>query len=349
MRILLRWIGRLLLLAFALVALLLAPVGYAEIACQRPATASGYTPIITDPAWQRAESRTLMTYPEWHIVHAYDDYAKVIATGDPHDFGYVRAIRGFWSSLCPLMEASANMGGITGETKLTIYTIGVSFTAEMLAKAAYEETLGRLATLIRGETRAPLDNLSAEQAAAYARFLQQVPWYKWDFLADAAALDAAATDSFRDRERDFALGTEYRAKAAYAGVIAQAVAEVGEDQLRLRSVVTGLSPEALAALDGVTVVEALPEGIVIETDRYRAFTRIAETIATAGGDFTEIAGNDRILYTALSANPTEPGALHSFPRQGYGDTRHLILLPVADLAERLRAPGGPAPEHVHDY
>jgi hypothetical protein len=337
------------LLAVALIALLLAPVGYAEIACQRPASASGYAPIITDPDWQRAESRTLMTYPEWHIVHAYDDYAKVIASGDPHDFGFFRAVRGFWSSLCPLMEASADMGGITGETKLTIYTIGVSFTAEMLAKAAYEETLGRIATLIRGEARAPLDALSAEQAAAYARFLQQVPWYKWDFLSDAASLDAAATDVFRDRERRFALGTEYRAKAAYAGFIAQAVAEVGEDQLRLRSVVTGLSSEALAAIDGMTVVETLPAGVLIETDRYRAFTRIAEAVAAAGGDFIEIAGNDEILYTALSANPTESDALHSFARQGYGDYRHLILLPVTELAERLRAPGGPAPEHVHDY
>jgi hypothetical protein len=26
--------------------------------------------------WQRPEGRTLMTYPEWHIVHAYEDYAE---------------------------------------------------------------------------------------------------------------------------------------------------------------------------------------------------------------------------------------------------------------------------------
>ena len=68
------------------------------------------------------------------------------------------------------------MGEITTDTKLTIYTIGVSFTAELLAKAAYEETLGRIATLIRGAARAPLDDVSAGQARDYAAVRQQVPW-----------------------------------------------------------------------------------------------------------------------------------------------------------------------------
>ena len=39
--------------------------------------ADTYTPIVPE-ADRRPESRTLLTYPEWHIVHAYDDYAAVI-------------------------------------------------------------------------------------------------------------------------------------------------------------------------------------------------------------------------------------------------------------------------------
>ena len=37
------------------------------------------------------------------------------------------------------------------------------------------------------------------------------------------------------------------------------------------------------------------------------------------------------------------------PRQGYGDWRHLIFLPVSELADRLRALGDLQLEHVHDY
>jgi hypothetical protein len=53
--------------------------------------------------WQRPEGRTLMTYPEWHIVHAYEDYAAVIRTGDPDDFGFLSSIGDFWSSTCALV------------------------------------------------------------------------------------------------------------------------------------------------------------------------------------------------------------------------------------------------------
>ncbi len=349
MRTLWRWTKRLVLALFALVLLLLLPVGYVEVACTGEAqTGEPYVPLVA-PEWRRPESRTLTTYPEWHIVHAYDDYARVVATSDPHDFGYLRAIAGFWTSLCPLKAQADGMGGMTGDQKMTIYTIGVSFTAELLAKAAYEETLGRLATLARGPDRAPLDDVSAQQAARYAKFLQQVPWYKWDFIADVEELRSKGGDGVRDRERRLALGLEYRAKAGYARQIEAAVAGMGEDAVRMRSVVTGIAIDDLAGIDGVRVVGDLENGIEIETDRYRAFTRIAADLAEAGGNFIEIAGNDDILFTAISPAPTADNALHSFLRQASGDYRHLILIPVADLSERLRQPGALRIEHVHDY
>ena len=152
MRRFLKWLLRLGLVAVVLIAGLLAPVAYNELACIPAAKPETYTPRLP-PEHRRAESRTLMTYPEWHIVHAYDDYAQVISAGDPHEFGYMQAIGGFWSSLCALSHESAEHGGFTTQSKQTIYVIGVSFTAELLAKAAYEETLGRLAAWWRGPPR----------------------------------------------------------------------------------------------------------------------------------------------------------------------------------------------------
>jgi hypothetical protein len=344
-----RWLGRALLALVVLAVLLLLPVGYVELACTGPEPEPSAREPIVAPEWRRAESRTLTTYPEWHIVHAYDDYARVIADGDPHDFGYLRAIAGFWTSLCPLKKRSGEMGGMTGDQKMTIYTIGVSFSAEMLAKAAYEETLGRIATLVRGEPRAPLDDVSADQAREYAAFLQQVPWYKWDFAADIAELEASGTDSARDRERRFALGTEYAVKALYAKQIEAAVAGLGADALRMRSVVTDICTAELAAIEGVSVIGEGAAGVEIETDRYRLFTRIAERIAAAGGNFVEIAGNGTILFTAISGQSGNADAVFSFVRQGYGDYRHLLVVPVATLADRLRNLGDLSLEHIHDY
>lgn len=350
MRRLFKWFFRLVLLLALLVGGLLLPVGYVEMACIRKPVDASYAALLPEEH-HRPESRTLLTYPEWHIVHAYDDYAKVISEGDPHEFGFISAIRGFWSSLCELSYASADHGGFPVETKQMVYTIGVSFTAELLAKAAYEETVGRLVTLTRDAPRAPLDDVSARQAAAYAEFLQQVPWYQWDFAMDAQELADRTTGSLRDTERLLALSLEYGVKTIYAGVIEQAVANVGADELTLRMVVRDTTPEALAAYEGVTVIGPLGDGIEIETPRYRVLTKILQRMAQDGVNFTEIAGNDDILFTATAPGGRKDDALYSFPRQGYGDFRHLILLKVGDLAEALRdmRTGPLTLEHIHDY
>ena len=94
----LRWLGRLLLVLVLGLALLLAPVAYNDLACTAPTDSEDYAAILP-PEQHRAEARTLLTYPEWHIVHAYDDYARVIGDGDPHDYAFLPAITGYWSSL----------------------------------------------------------------------------------------------------------------------------------------------------------------------------------------------------------------------------------------------------------
>lgn len=349
MSFLFRWIKRLFLLALIAVIGLMTPIIYTETACRGTPIADTYTPIVAE-ADRRPESRTLLTYPEWHIVHAYDDYAAVIRAGDPHDFGYVSSITGFWTSLCALSETAASHGGVPWETKQMVYTIGVSFSAELLLKAAYEETVGRVATLIRGKTHAPLDDLSAAQAGDYATFLQQVPWYKWDFTADAAALDAAATTTPRDIERRLALGLEFRAKAAYARMIEAAVAGVGADALTMRVIVKDIAPDALAQMAGVQVIAQRPAGLEIETPRYRAFTELAKQLAAQGANFVEIAGNNDILYTAITDTPDDLGALHRFARQGNAGYRHLLLVKVSELANILRNSDATAQiEHIHDY
>ncbi len=345
-----RWLRRGLLALAALVVALVAPVIYVETACMPDEEVRSTTTLVPEE-FVRPEARTLMTYPEWHIVHAYDDYAAVIAEGDPHDYAYLRSIRDYWRSLCALSRASASLGGVDAGTRQMVYVIGSSFTLELALKAVYEETVGRVATLVRGEARASLDDLSATQARNYATFLQQVPWYRWDFAGDAQALSNERGEGFRETERALALGLEYRAKAAYAEVIEQAVANVGPDALRLRMVLTGLAADRLAGLEGVAVIGPAGEGLEIETPRYRALTRLLADFAEDGAEFREIAGNDEILLTVLSNVPVLPDALHSFARQGHGDHRHLLFVKVADLAETLRglADRGLTLEHIHDY
>ncbi len=348
MRAVLRWAGRLALGLLLVVVALLSPVAYVELACRGAPVADAREPLLP-PEHRRSEARTVMTYPEWHIVYAYQDYAAVIRAGDPHDYRFLPEIRRFWRSACVANRAAASLGGADWTTRQTIHVIGMSFTAELLLKAMYEEALGRVATWVRGPGRSPLDELSAAQAAAYADFLHQVPWYRWDFARDAAALEAARTDAFRDGERELALGIEYGVKGAYAQAIGAAVAATGFDELTMRSVVANLTPEELGGIEGVTVIAERPEGVEVETPRYEAFNLLARDLAARGAEFVEVAGNDQIMLTALTRDD-EPvaGEILRLLRQGEGGWRHLVLIPVSDLATAL-ARSRLAVEHVHDY
>jgi hypothetical protein len=323
------------------------PIVWIEAMCRpdRSAVVTTYQPILPSQS-RRPESNTLLTWPEWQIVHAYEDYAKVISTGDPHDYAFLPEVGRFWSSLCTVSQASGPHGGVPFDTKTMLYTIGVSFTLELGFKALYEETFGRVAALLRGPERAELDNLSARMSTDYAVFLYQLPWYRWDFDADATTLGENSTPGFRNWERRIALGTEFRGKAAYAQLIAAAVAATGQDELTMRSIVTGLSAADLEKIPDVSVIQSRPEGIEIETPRYHEFTKLAVMLAAKGTRFVEIAGNDDVLYTSLSPNQAEPGSMMDWPRQGFGDFRHLHLVKVSDLSAALLAK---TVEHIHDY
>jgi hypothetical protein len=341
------------------VAVLLSPVAYVETFCRADMAAQDYQPLITDPAFQRAEANSYLTYPEWHIVYAYEGLAKTLETTDEHAFDYSASIAGFWRSFCALNRQANRHGGGDFNTRATIHVIGVSYTLELLMKAAYEETIGRLFSVIRGPEKTPQDLFAARMAADYAKFLQQVPWYKYDFETAKAELWAEPVPSLlRGWERRLALGGEFSAKTAYAGVIASAVEASGVAILRIRSVVSGLDETVLRSIDGVDVVGTAGGPLVIETPRYREFTHILEAIVERGGVVIEIAGNDDIMLSAVGWDDPDLETLKHgtilarIPRDGHaGSARWLIGIKVAEIGpviDEIKA-NGLALEHIYDY
>lgn len=346
MKRLLKWLGLSLLGVILIIA---GPIFYVETMCRGEALTQTQAQYVTET---RPEARTYMVYPEWHIVYAYEGYAEALRTGHPHDFPYIEAVTGFWSSLCGLTAKADELGPAGFNSKATIYTIGASFTLEMLFKAAYEETLGRLFTLA---APSPQDAVEADMAQDYASFLQQVPWYKYDFPAWSEQLWDATPVTTRGWERRIALGLEWGAKAQYAKLIAQAAAGLGADQLTMQVALQNISADQLSALPDVKILsDAGP--IIAEMPRYRVFTNAAKRIADQGGQFLEIAGNDDILISYLGATPPALPATASIisdtARVGFADqSRYLIALKVPELTKILTTlanqPG--SLEHIYDY
>ncbi len=350
MKRLLKWLGLSLLLLIAIIA---GPILYVETMCRGEALTQAEAQYVTDPANQRPEARTYMVYPEWHIVYAYEGYAETLKSGHPHTFPYLSAIKGFWSATCGLTEQADQLGEAGFNSKATIYTIGASFTLEMLFKAAYEETIGRLFTAF---APSPQDKVEADMATDYATFLQQIPWYNYDFPAWVEKLWAAEPVGVRGWERRIALGLEWGAKTQYAKVIANAAAGLGADELRMQVAIQNIDPADLARLPDVTLIDQSGDIIIAEVPRYRIFATLAKDVARAGGQFVEIAGNDDILLSYLGATPPAlTGAakiISTTSRFGFSDqSRSLIAIKVPELTATLDALATQSGtlEHIYDY
>src|SRR4029079_16643753 len=148
---------------------------------------------------------------------------------------YVESITHFWGAACSLMRVAGGHGGADWNTRSMIHTIGVSFTFEMLAKAAYEETVGRATAWLRGSRKTAQDVMVSGIETDYAAFLRQTPWYRYPFRAKAHELWAPPAGlSLRGWERRVGIGLEFQAKSVYAKVIGGAGGATGPARRTIR-------------------------------------------------------------------------------------------------------------------
>ncbi|MCA3590346.1 MAG: hypothetical protein IOC94_02320 [Methylocystis sp.] len=343
---------------------------------EKDKAAPAYQPLLP------AESRrnpvdTFLTYPEWSIVHAYEDLAGVTRQKGEEHFGYWQSTSGYWSSLCDLSQLASKRGDISLEMKAMLYIIGISFSGEMAVKGLYETTVGRLTAWLRGPERTPEDNFAIKTAEKYAAFLRQTPWYEfpfWQTVKDLWSNTEPGNPSLvRRTERHVALTLEYGVKAIYAKAMGL-LAGAAPAKLTIESIINGLGRQQLETDKVVTVRRSIPEGMVVETPRYRAFTEFLQRLAAADGNVLEIAGNDRIFVTVVGeAKQRDPAGLifrspagsasgidrlarasimFAVPVQAVpGQERLGIELEVRDLTAFMRAAPslGLTFEHAYDY
>lgn len=355
----LKWVG----IGFAaLLVAALIPVIFTETVCNAPVDAQTQPfKSILDPADRRNEVNTYLTYPEWSIVHAYEDFAAVTRQGSESDFGYFGSVRSYWSNLCRIRRIASDRGPVPLETKTMLYVIGISFAVEMGIKGFYEETVGRVTAWWRGPVRTPEDEFALKVADEYALFLRQTPWYRFPFGEKLKAFWAETPliggSAIRKIERRGSLSLEYAVKAVYAKALG-ALAGLDPAPLAIRSVVSGLDKTDTDADDRITVLKRLDDGrAIIETPRYRAFTEIIRGLAARGRNFTEIAGNDVILVTVKvppgeAIDFADAVPLFEVPIQAQPGWRRVGLdVKVPALTELIRklATTKVELEHVYDY
>lgn len=341
-----------------LLVLALTPIVTIETLCRAPVEGletEGYKPLITDPAWQRDESRTWLTYPEWHIVYSAESFGSFLKRGNPPSgYHYLHDIKGFWQGYCAMNQAAAGRTDV--DARVMLYTIGLSYSAELLAKALYENTLGRIGEL--GGWSSADDRYAAGVQQRYGAFMHERPWYEFPFGKAFSGLWATRGSGFRHWERRLALSGEYGAKAGYAKLIGWASgASLGRDERTLRFVIRR-NGKAIAAVDPrFRVIGPAGKNLtLVEAPRYEQFTDLLSKLARTPIELVEISGNDDV-YLTLLLPPSAPVP---------GPSVHLLTTTVDDppgwrriglstkvpsllLVMNLTRQSSGRVEHVYDY
>lgn len=337
------------------------------------ALAAGTQPVLTPPEHRRGAEQTYLTFPEWFLVHSPAELADYLRddrpAAAPSGFPFIRHIGQFWDSYISVSRSASKVGEVNLGYHVMVLVIGISTTVEYALKAAYEGSIGRLTELLRPGPGAE-DRVAADVAREYVDFIRVQPWYEFDFLTALRRVwtSGPASDEesvLRRWERRWFLTHEYGVKAAYGWLIKKATKAAYEEPLPVTAIVLDRSPPAtVAGAPDLRCLSALspPNGSLCTIPRYEAFNQHAQALAQQGLNFVEIAGNRGDILVSLW-HPTADaiGQLHETPgaRPLFeqplitkpGLHRHVIAVPVGELAEALRLWRGQGLkiEHVYDY
>ena len=294
--------------------------------------------------YQKGEEQTLLTLPEWYLVFNPFEYASFLESGNsPSDFPFLQSIDEYWSLYDRVNVLADGLYPANFEYQTMLWVIGVSTTAEFVAKGAYENTIGRLTRWIAGEDTEE-DVLIREAHRAYSDLIYTKPWYEFPF-ADYQNRIWSDTSFFgpgfaRKLERKLMFSLEFGFKALYAKAIgfgAQTAFEGSDGLVTMYVVAEAID---LAAVDPrIAVLESFDNGHrVVTVPRWGEFTEIVPKMVSAGVRFVEISGNDEMLVTALAGkeNDSQPKA-----------ARLLFQSMVIDPADRRRSAYWVKVEELH--
>ncbi len=288
------------------------------------------------PGYRRPESDTFLQHPGWYIVYSSEEYARHLAGRRPSTFPYGVSIGQFWRTYEQATKEASPYPTNWGH-QVMLWVIGISYSAELSLKALYEDTIGSIFEWTAGGQRTPEEDLAAEVAADYARFIHDRPWYEYRFLPRLwdvwAGVPLWGPHVFRSWERKGVLTLEYGIKSVYAELITLAThATYGEQPEPTSLLVTGWRDSLTRTLPGVAVERTLDHGYsVLTAGRFDPTRDLLLRLARSGpADVTlhSIAGRDVTAFTGVAP-------IDWVPAGGLGRVLYTLPVPTRPIRRRF--------------
>jgi len=206
------------------------------------------------------------------------------------------------------------------------------------------------------------DKFNADYEHSYVKFIEDLPWYEYDFNHQLKTLwsNTSFTGSHlvRKMERRYYLTTELMIKSVYGWLIGLGTKSAYGTASLQTAVVLDQLPVDLDTTGLVHNMKLLPNGMILaDLPRYAEFNPAVCKLAVKGINFNEIAGNKgAIMLTVLTTKTLAANNNYKLlfiqpimTRQGLN--RVALVTTVGNLSNtvKLLIDDKVSIEHVYDY
>ncbi|MGN6181924.1 MAG: hypothetical protein ACTHNW_22270 [Mucilaginibacter sp.] len=315
---------------------------------------------LTPVADVRPSDQTFLTYPEWFLVFSPAEQADYFKTHTSTTFPYLKHVDQLWRGYYVMYEQIKGNYPFNAGYHLMIWVIAGSTTVEYSCKSFYETIIGRVTDTSPGDL-CDEDKLNATYLQDYTAFINDLPWYQYDFNKQLKQLwtntPIFGQHPLRKLERRYYLTTELMVKSGYGWLIGLGT-KSAYGTASLKTAVVFSMPAVTKPLASEFDKKKLNDSLwLIDLPRYNRFNPAATALAENNVVFKEIAGNiSAIMLTVLTRRPLNqnPNYAILFSQPVItkpGLNRIALATPVADLSTVLAMLRDRhiQVEHIYDY
>ena len=310
------------------------------------------------PDYKRGEEQSYLALPEWYIVFNSEEYAEQISKHFPSTFPYWQSVKEYWSLYSTTGKLAEKYPSNFGY-KAMLWVIGSSYSAELLIKGAYENTIGRLTELLTSDSGTDEDRLIAEYNTKYGAFIHVRPFFEfsyWSCLKDFWSKTSFFGENFiRKTERKIWFSTEFLVKTIYGWAMGVGSgAAYGAEAERIMAIVNG---DEMIRSPHVKVLASENGSHLISVVRYDVFRDLVIELSATEDKLVEISGNRHIMFTVTGKKGLLPETMKNSVAgvsrivTDANQERLLIAGPVSSLISNVKMmkEAGYKIEHVFDY
>jgi len=262
----------------------------------------------------RPPDQTFLTYPEWFLVFSPSEQADYFKTHTSTSFPYMKHHHQLWESYAVIYDQIKDNYKFNTGYHVMIMVLGISTTVEYSVKSFYETIAGRITDTPSGNQMTAEDQFNAAYLKSYVNFIEDTPWYMYDFKGQLKNLWTTTSWSgphfLRKLERRYYLSTELMIKGGYGWLIGLATKSAYDEALLNTAVVLNKLPDAPSEIPELKNIKQLSDSaVLVDLPRYADFKDAVSKLAKYNVSFQEIAGNrGAIMLTVIRAKPLQSDA-----------------------------------------